>query len=31
MMFTISATFPGSLVSCVNKLPVSMKKGAPGG
>ena len=26
-----AATFVGSLVSCVNRLPVSMKKGAPGG
>ena len=31
MMFTINATLPGSEVSCVNRLPVSMKKGAPGG
>ena len=31
MMFTMRATFDGSLTNCVNKLAVSMKKGAPGG
>ena len=31
MMFTISATLAGSETSCVNRLPVSMKNGAPGG
>ena len=31
MIFTHNATCVGSLVNCVKKLPVSMKKGAPGG
>ena len=31
MMFTMRATCEGSLANCENRLPVSMKKGAPGG
>ena len=31
MMFTMNATCVGSLVNWLKKLPVSMKKGAPGG
>ena len=31
MMLTQNATFEGSSVNCVKKLPVSIKNGAPGG
>jgi hypothetical protein len=31
IMFTIIATLVGSSVNCENRLPVSIKNGAPGG
>ena len=31
MIFTIFATWVGSLANCEKRLAVSMKKGAPGG